>query len=126
MTALAVGLAGALGALLRHAIGLLAGSTGWPWPTFGINVLGSFLLGVVTVWGAARWPGVVTAAAGTGFLGAFTTYSTFSVQTVTLLREGRFAAAGAYVAATLVAGVLAAAAGLALGRSLLAAGQPTV
>jgi CrcB protein len=119
MTALAVGVAGALGALLRHALGLLAGPVAWPWPTLGINVAGSFLLGLVTTWGAARFPSVVTAAAGTGFLGAFTTYSTFSVQTVSLVREGRLSAAGAYVALSLVLGVAAAAAGLAVGVALL-------
>lgn len=120
MTALAVGLAGAVGALLRHALGLLAGPTAWPWPTLAINVVGSFLLGVVTTWGAARWPSVVTAAVGTGLLGAFTTYSTFSVQVVTLVREGRAGAAGAYVALTLGVGVAAAAAGIALGAAVLA------
>jgi CrcB protein len=119
VTALAVGLAGAVGALLRHALGVLAGPAAWPWPTLAINVAGSFLLGVVTTWGAARWPSVVTAAVGTGLLGAFTTYSTFSVQVVTLIREGRAGAATAYVALTLGVGVAAAAAGIALGAAFL-------
>ena len=119
MIAVAVGLAGAVGALLRHGIGVFVGSTTWPWPTLGINVLGSFLLALVATWGAGRWPGVVTTAVGTGLLGAFTTYSTFSLQTVTLVRDGRLGAAGAYVLASVVLGIGAAAAGLLLGALLL-------
>jgi len=121
VTALSVAVAGAVGALLRHALGILAGATTWPWATLGINVSGSFLLGVVTTWGAARWPSVVTVGVGTGLLGAFTTYSTFAVQTVQLARDGRIAAATTYVAASLVAGLLAAFAGMAAGRGLLTA-----
>lgn len=122
MTPLAIALAGALGALTRHGLGVLAGPTAWPWPTLGINVAGSFLLGLVATWGSARLPGPLTVALGVGFLGAFTTYSTFSVQTVGLVREGRLGQAAGYVAASLVLGLGAAAVGLAAGRALVGDG----
>jgi CrcB protein len=57
---------------------------------------------------------VLTTALGVGFLGAFTTFSTFSVETQTLVRDGRAAAAGAYVAVSVIAGVALAAAGYTL------------
>ncbi len=79
------------------------------------QVVGSFLLGfVLKVAGDRDWPDAATAAIGIGFLGAYTTFSTFSVETHTLLRDGRTAAAGLYVAVSLLAGVAAAALGYAV------------
>ena len=62
--------------------------------------------------------GDLTLALGTGFLGAFTTFSTFSMETLTLLRDGRVAAAAAYVTASVVLGIAAAGAGWLLGERL--------
>lgn len=118
MTAVAIAVAGALGALARHGIGLLTGSAGWPWPTMAINVAGSFLAGLMLEWVTHRLPPVVGTAITVGFLGAFTTYSTFSVQVVTLVREGRAVAAGGYLLASVVLGLLAALAGMHLGGLL--------
>ena len=78
---------------------------------------GSFLLAVLLA--VAPIPrGDLTLALGTGFLGAFTTFSTFSMETLTLLRDGRVAAAAAYVVASVVLGVGAAGAGWLLGERL--------
>ena len=117
MHLLLVAVAGAVGALCRYGIGLAVGPVGFPWVTLGINVGGSFLLGVlVAVLPAPDNP--VGAVIGTGLLGAFTTFSTFSVETVTLVRDGRLEAAAAYVLASLVLGVAAAGVGLVLGDRL--------
>ena len=74
-----------------------------------INLAGSFLLGVlVKLAGDRGWPDSTTLPLGVGFLGAFTTFSTFSVETQTMLRDDRLAAAGAYVGASVLGGVVAA------------------
>jgi len=114
-----VGIAGAAGALGRYGIAALFGARAFPWPTLGVNVVGSLLLGVLLVAGPSRLTANTTLAVAVGFLGAFTTFSTFSYETVTLFRAGRPAAALGYVALSTVAGVAAAAIGYRLGQSLI-------
>jgi CrcB protein len=110
-----VALAGAAGALTRYGIGSAVGSRDFPWSTLGINLVGSLALGFVLRAGDLRgWSEVVTIALGAGFLGAFTTFSTFSVETQSMLRDGRNTAAALYVFASLVGGAALAAAGYAL------------
>ena len=117
MLVLLVAIAGALGAVCRYGLGLAVGPIGSPWATLGVNVAGSFLLGVLV--GAVPAPdGAVRVAIGTGFLGAFTTFSTFSVESLTLAREGRVGVAAASVLASRVLGVGAAGAGLLVGDTL--------
>jgi fluoride exporter len=86
-----------------------------PWGTLVINVTGSFVLGVITglVLGHA-FPRTARIVLGVGFCGAYTTFSTFTFETVRLLEEGAGAEALINVAGTFLAGALAAAAGLAL------------
>jgi CrcB protein len=117
MTALWVAVAGATGSLLRWRLGVAFGSR--PATTLAINASGSYLLAVLMSgpWTSRLEPTLVTAL-GTGLLGAYTTFSTFSHETMGLVREGRVTAAMGYVAATLAAGLLAAAAGWATGRAL--------
>lgn len=114
----AVAAAGAIGAPAR----LLADqwvtdrSAGtFPLGTLLINVVGSFILGLVT--GLATWQGLGNLPKeflGTGFCGAFTTFSTFSYETVRLAEEGSLELAFRNVLASLVVGLVAAGAGLAL------------
>jgi CrcB protein len=87
----------------------------FPWGTLAINVSGSFVLGLVT--GAALYHGLgplPKAAIGTGFCGAYTTFSTFSYETVRLLEEGSVGAASLNAVASVVVGLVAAAAGIGL------------
>jgi CrcB protein len=116
---LAVAVGGLLGAPARFAVDrVIAGRRPGvlPWGTFVINVSGSLLLGLlVGLDSAGRLPGVVVAGAGTGFCGAFTTFSTFSFELLGLLERGERRAAGAYLGLSLLAGVAAAAAGVAAG-----------
>lgn len=117
MQVLLVALAGAAGALSRWGIGSWAGGRTLPWHTLGINVAGSFALGLLLRTADLRgWPDSTVVVLGVGFLGAFTTFSTFSVEAFTLLRDERAAAALGYVAATMALGILAAAAGWAAAR----------
>jgi CrcB protein len=111
-------LGGAIGAPTRYVIdGYVQSRVGgvFPWGTFVINVTGSFVLGVIT--GAVLYHGmanVTKVALGTGFCGAYTTFSTFSYETVRLIEEGSMVEAGLNVAASVVLGLAAAALGLAL------------
>lgn len=119
MPTLLVALAGAVGAVTRYRIGVALGVRSFPWVTLGINIAGCFLLAVVLAGPArSKWSEVTTTAVAIGLLGSFTTFSTFGYETLTLLRTNRFAEAAAYAAASLLGGLLAAAAGLAVGRAL--------
>jgi len=114
-----IGAAGAAGAIARYGVGVAFGTRSFPWATLGINVLGSFLLGAVLTLGALRgWSDHVILPLGTGFLGAFTTFSTFSYETQLLLRMGRPGAAAIYVITSLIGGVIAAFGGHGLARLL--------
>jgi len=91
MTMLMVAIAGACGALCRaglaHAVAMRWPSS-MPWGTWAVNLLGSLLLGALFVTAPALgWPSGITIALGAGFLGAFTTFSTWMYETVRLLEE---------------------------------------
>lgn len=115
-----IAIAGAAGALSRYGIGHAVGGRSFPWATLGINLTGSFALGLVLHVAQLRdWPQDVTLPLAVGFLGAFTTFSTFSVEAFDLLRTDRAGEAAVYVALSLVGGVAAAAVGYAAARSLV-------
>jgi CrcB protein len=122
--AIAMGLvvAGAIGAPARYLLdGLVQDRTEgvFPWGTFVINVSGSFALGLIT--GAALYhafPNTPKVWLGTGFCGAYTTFSTFTFETIRLLEEGAVADAFRNALASLLLGALAAAAGLAIAAAL--------
>jgi fluoride exporter len=117
---LAVAAAGAVGAPARYLVDLAVQERGrrhpeLPLGTLAVNVSGSFLLGLVT--GLALHHGLPAGARttlGTGFCGAYTTFSTFSYETIRLVQDGDLAEAGLNVLASLAAGAVAAAAGLGL------------
>lgn len=118
----AIALGGALGASARHGLAQLAPveEGAFPWITLVVNVTGSFLLGAVLVLLLERFPPsrYLRPFVATGFLGAYTTYSTLAVEIVMLARDGRLATASTYVAASLVAGLGAVWVGMSLGRAL--------
>ena len=114
-----IGVFGAAGALTRLGVNNVVDVRTFPWATLLINVTGSFALGLLVAWGATRLSGDVASALGVGFLGAYTTYSTFAVDVTLLGDDGRVPAAAVYLAATVTLGVAAAVAGVALGRTLV-------
>lgn len=113
-----VAAAGALGAVVRYAVGVWVGVQSFPWATLVINLVGSFALGVVLVAGPSRWPRDLVVGVSVGFLGGFTTFSTFSYESQALIRAGRPAASAVYTAVSVSAGVAAAALGYAAGGAL--------
>jgi CrcB protein len=120
----AIALGGALGAPARYGVAqLVHEATGsFPWATFWTNISGSFTLGVVLVLILERFPPTryVRPFVATGFLGAYTTYSTFAVETDLLVRSGQAGIGIVYGLASLVAGFVAVWAGMLVGRSFRA------
>jgi CrcB protein len=108
------------GATARYALAvwITVPAGGFPWATFWTNVSGSLVLGFLLIVLVERFPPAyyARAFAGTGFLGAYTTFSTFSVETDVLLKDGHVPMGLAYVVASLVVGIAVAWLGVTLGR----------
>lgn len=116
---------GAIGAVLRHLAGLAAlraFGPSFPWGTMAVNILGSFVMGVLVAVFAHVWqPSAdMKAFLTVGLLGGFTTFSAFSLDAVMLWERGDVAGAAAYVGGSVVLSVLALMAGLFLIRSVAA------
>lgn len=114
---------GGLGATLRHGLNILAArlfGTAFPYGTLIINILGSFVMGVVVEYFALksglpqRWRLFLT----TGILGGFTTFSAFSLEAALLYERGELAAAAIYVVASVTLAIGALFVGLAIVRAL--------
>lgn len=119
----AIGVGGALGAMARFGVGHAANEwlgTDFPYGTLIANVAGSFLIGIVFVLlvEKALLSPVWRSALIVGFLGAFTTFSTFSLQSLALMEAGRFFAAATYILSSVIVCIAAAAFGMWLGRQL--------
>ncbi len=114
-----IALAGAAGALCRLGVNNLVGPRSFPVSTLVVNVAGSFALGLLVAWGATHLSPEVLSALAVGFLGSFTTFSTFTLEAVTLTDDGRLGTAAAYLVVSLVLGLAAAAAGYQAGNALL-------
>ncbi|MGX7698017.1 fluoride efflux transporter CrcB [Gordonia polyisoprenivorans] len=112
---------GILGTGLRYLLEELfpTHGTGWPWATFGINLSGSFILGVLLEVLAlagpdSGWRQRIRVFVGTGFCGSYTTYSTFALETTQLGHHGALGTGIAYALVSVVAGILCAWAGIVL------------
>jgi CrcB protein len=118
---LAVGAGGAIGSILRYAITVwMVGriGPGFPWHTLLINVAGSFFIGAIAAYAqsSAGLSPYLSAFVMVGVLGGFTTFSTFSFDVLTLASEGAAGLAVAYCAGSVILGITAAAAGIAVVR----------
>lgn len=122
MPYLLVGAGGFLGANTRFAVNkafLHFFGLNFPYGTFFINVSGSFLLGVlwdIAVYSKIVSPDYMKYFLGVGFLGAYTTFSTFELETESLIQNGAFFSAAAYVVLSVVLGLAAVRLGLMAGR----------
>lgn len=106
-----------MGASLRYLVSCLLGTwcvVAFPVATFFVNLLGCFLIGLFSVFIPGVWPEKpeYLLFATTGVLGGFTTFSTFSLESLSLLQEGQYLIAGAYVLGTVALCLV----GVALGR----------
>ena len=118
---LAIGLAGAFGALLRYGcvrgVALLGGA--FPWGTWVVNGVGAFLAGLCFILAKDRWDPFWVTVCFVGFLGAFTTFSTFALESVRLGMEGQIVKAMGNVLLQNVSGLLAAWGGMVIAKGLL-------
>lgn len=117
-----VGIGGALGAIARYGMGLLLGKLFAPFPiaTFAINISGSFLIGflMAAFGGRLEVSDNFKILAVVGFLGAYTTFSTFEFETFELVRERNLMTAFLYVALSFALGLIGVFIGVWLGRKL--------
>ncbi len=108
----AIAIGGALGAVSRYlAVALVTEWFGksFPFGTMAVNITGSFLIGILYVLVVQKLHAMpeIKAILVVGFLGSFTTFSTFSLETFSLIERGDFSQAGLYVVSSLVLGILA-------------------
>ena len=122
---LAVAAGGAIGASLRHGVGLLAVRhlpAGWPHGTFAVNLLGSLLMGLLIGWLALKAEGLHQTTRlflATGVLGGFTTFSAFSLETARMVESKAYTQAVLYAGSSVILGVLMVFAGLLIMRKVL-------
>ena len=116
-------LGGGIGAWLRFASGILffrslGPASQFPWATLSVNVVGSLAMGLLAGWlarhgsGGEGWRLLL----GVGLLGGFTTFSAFSLELVSMIERGSLATAALYAGISVLAGIAALFAGLALMR----------
>ncbi len=117
-----VGLGGFLGAIARYLFGLWIAArfgTAFPYGTFVINISGSFVLGIIMgLLDAHVLAPAVRLSLAIGFIGADTTFSTFTYETLRLIEDGSVLLATTNVVGSVVVGLLVAVLGLAAGRSI--------
>jgi CrcB protein len=123
MAILLIGVGGFAGAIARYVVdGVVADRTGggFPWGTLVINVSGSFLLGFLFALTAERaiLPAEIRGPLMIGFLGAYTTFSTWMLESWGLIESGSYLPALANLGGSVVVGLVAVAAGLLIGRAI--------
>ena len=120
--ALLVGLGGAVGAVLRWWVGVFVSHLLAPAfvGTLAVNVVGSFMIGLLLIWFQGRLPisDIFRTGILVGFLGGFTTYSAFSMEAVNMMMAGFYGRASGYVVVTVALCLMATWAGIMLGRSV--------
>ncbi len=124
-TLFAVALGGAVGASGRYLFGLQAMrllGIGFPWGTLGVNIIGSFIMGLLAESLALRFnvSAEMRSFLMTGVLGGFTTFSAFSLDAGVMIERNDFALAGLYIAASVVGSIAALFLGLYAVRTVLA------
>jgi CrcB protein len=119
----AIALGGALGTVGRYELALAEPVTSghFPWATFTVNLLGAFALGIAIVVLPERRPStsVSRAFVAVGFCGGLTTFSTWMIESVLLTRDGRGGTAALYLVVSLLLGLVAVLAGVALARNVV-------
>lgn len=119
---LCIAIGGAAGALARYALSEVIKHTtgaGFPWGTLCVNLLGCFLIGMaVHLVTLPAVPFGLDYMIVIGFLGAFTTFSTFSLESINMLRDGEFTRAGLYILASNIAGIALGFVGFTVGHKI--------
>lgn len=123
---LLVGAGGALGAVARYGTGVLFGRLGlggFPWTTMTVNILGSFLMGLFISYLAFATPphqAELRQLIAIGVMGGFTTFSSFSLDAMTMIERGQFMPAAFYILASVVVSIVALFIGMLIFRGMTA------
>jgi CrcB protein len=120
---LLVAIGGAFGAVARYAVSmspLKTLSTQFPFPTFSVNIIGSFFIGLGMIFFTDRTEvdEALKLALFSGFLGSFTTFSAFQFEIYELIRDGNYVNAFLYASASLVVGLIGLFLGMIVGKAL--------
>ena len=123
-TIAAIAAGGAIGALLRHGVNITALKLlghGFPYGTLTVNILGSFIMGALVVTFAHLWQPseFLRIFLITGILGAFTTFSTFSLDFANLFERGEYLGSTIYLSASLILSIAALFGGMAMMRGII-------
>ena len=122
MNVLLVALGGAIGSVARYLAGAFIANRfdpGFPWGTFIVNVSGSFLIGVILSFvGGGLLPAGARPFLAVGVMGGYTTFSTYSHETLQLMQGGEFGAAMLNALGQVITGLIAVYLGVGLGRAL--------
>ena len=104
---LLVALGSAIGGVLRDLVSLLLrwNGTGFPWATFVVNILGCLLIGLLAGIFARHTSAVLSLLIVTGLCGGFTTFSTFSRESIALMQQGQWLTVALYVLGSVVVGM---------------------
>ncbi len=119
---IAVACGGAIGSCLRYGVSLCYSGTYslFAIPTFTVNVIGSFIIGLLFIYATTfDISPVLRVFLFVGLLGGFTTFSSFSLECINMLRSGYYAAAATYILASNIAGILSALGGIFLGNKII-------
>ena len=112
MNALFVFLGGGIGSVLRYLAGMWIGSGAFPCATLAVNAVGSLAIGLLGGWAARLgWSETLRLSLTTGLCGGFTTFSTFSKESIALAESGRWSAFAAYAIGSVAVGIAAVALG---------------
>lgn len=116
---LAVAAGGAVGAVSRWLLSTRLNGTGFPWGTWTVNIVGSFLIGLLIVYCTSREiSDVVRNGLLVGALGGFTTFSAFSLETVQFIARGELRVAFVYIVASVLTCIGMAFLGISVARTL--------
>ena len=119
---LMVGVGGCLGSILRFWLGSYIGSkmgTRFPYGTFVVNITGSFLIGLVFALFKTQWGPNLRYLVAIGFIGGYTTFSSFEYETLRTVQDGQIGLGLLYVAASVVVGFVAVWGGMIAGRAMV-------
>ena len=112
MNFLLVFVGGGVGSVLRYSVGLCIGAAAFPWATLAVNICGSLAIGLFGGWSERfAWTEAVRLALTVGLCGGFTTFSTFSKESLALAQSGRWLAFSAYALGSFAFGLAAVALG---------------